>query len=62
MAPLCIFWTMSKERNLLTFDNEGLPIQILKNSFICNLWSWSKVFVDMNLNSLVNFIDWLGSK
>ena len=61
-GPLCIFWTMWKERNLIVFDNEELSIQILKNSFLCNLWSWSRVSVDMCPVSLVSFIDWLGSK
>ena len=61
-ASLCIFWTVWKERNLIVFDNEELSIQILKLVFICNLWSWFRVFVDMWLVSLVSFIDWLGSK
>ena len=43
--------------NMLAFDNEELLIQRLKNSFVCNLWSWSRVSVDMNLISLVSFID-----
>ena len=33
-APLCIFWTMWKKRNLIVFDNEELSIQRLKNSFV----------------------------
>ena len=37
VPPLCIFWTMWKERNLIAFDNEELSIQRLKNSFVCNL-------------------------
>ena len=62
VALLCIFWTMWKERNLLAFDNAELSVQMMKNSFICNWWSWSRVFVDMNPFSLVSFIDWLNSK
>ena len=61
-ALLCIFWIAWNERNLIVFDNEGLSIQRLKNSFVCNLWSWFRVFVDMCPVSLVSFIDWLGSK
>ena len=41
-APLCLFWTVWKERNRIVFDNEVLSIQRLKNSFICNLLSWAK--------------------
>ena len=55
-GPLCIFWTVWKERNLLSFDNEELSIQRLKNSFVCNLWSWFRVSVDMNHFSLVSFM------
>ena len=53
---------MWKEKNLIAFDNEELSIQRLKDSFVCNLWSWSRVFVDMSPISLVSFIDWLDSK
>ena len=36
---LCIFWTVWKERNRLTFRGGVLNIQKLKNFFVCNLWS-----------------------
>ena len=61
-TPLCIFWTVWKKRNLIVFDNEELSIQRLKNSFVYNPWSWSRMSVDMCSISLVSFIDWLGSK
>ena len=44
------------------FDNGELSIERLKNSFVCNLWYWSSVVVDMTPMSFVSFIDWLGSK
>ena len=28
-----------KERNMLVFDNAEFLVQMMKNSFICNLWS-----------------------
>ncbi|KAL6345797.1 hypothetical protein AAG906_017549 [Vitis piasezkii] len=60
MAPLCIFWSVWKERNLLAFGNEVLSIQRLKHSFVCNLWSWVRVFIVLSLRSLVSFFEWLG--
>ena len=60
-APLCLFWTVWKERNRIVFYNEALSIQRLKNSFVCNLFSWSKSCLDGEPRSLINFVDWLGS-
>ena len=61
-TPLCIFWNVGIERNMLAFDNVELLVQRLKNSFVCNLWSWSRVFVDVGPTSLISFINWQGSK
>ena len=60
MAPLCIFWSVWKERNSLAFGNEVLSIQRLKHSFVCNLWSWVRMFIVLSPRSLVSFIEWLG--
>ena len=62
MTPLCIFWTVWKERNMLAFDNEELSFQKLKNSFVCNPWSLVRVPIVLSASLLVSFIDWLGSK
>ena len=45
-ALLCLFWTIWKERNRIVFDNEVLSIQKMKNSFVCNLFSWAKFCLD----------------
>ncbi|RVW39045.1 putative ribonuclease H protein [Vitis vinifera] len=58
-APLCLFWTMWKERNRIAFDNEALLIQRLKTSFVCNLFSWTKSCLDGEPHSLIHFVDWL---
>ena len=62
MASLCIFWSVWKERNLLAFGNEEFSLQRLKYSFVCNLWSWVRVFIVLSPSSLVSFFEWLGSK
>ncbi|KAJ9678923.1 hypothetical protein PVL29_020968 [Vitis rotundifolia] len=60
-APLCIFWAVWKERNMIAFDNEELSIHRLKNSFVCNLWLWTKSVVNEGPLPLINFFDWLGA-
>ena len=50
---LCIFWPVWKERNRLTFGGgRSLAIQKLKNSFVCNLWSWARVYIGEESSSL----------
>ena len=56
-APLCLFWTVWKERNRVAFENEDFFIQRSKYSFVCNLWSWSKLCIAEGPNSLINFFE-----
>ena len=62
VAPSCIFWAVWKERNKITFDNEELSMNRLKNSFVCNLWVWFKSVVNEGPLSLLGFFDWLGAR
>ena len=59
-AHLCLFWTIWKERNRKSFENVELSIQRLKYLFLCNLLTWTKLFIGERLMSLIDFIDWLG--
>ena len=59
--PLCIFWTVWKERNRLAFRGGVLNIQKLKNSFVCNLWNWAKVYLGEESFSLIGFLEWIAS-
>ncbi|RVX10222.1 LINE-1 reverse transcriptase-like [Vitis vinifera] len=56
--PVCIFWTVWKERNRLAFRGGSLDIQKLKNYFVCNLWSWARVYMGEESSSLLLF--WSG--
>ncbi|KAJ9692984.1 hypothetical protein PVL29_011901 [Vitis rotundifolia] len=58
---LCIFWTVWKERNRLAFRGGHLDIQKLKNSFVCNLWSWARVYMGEETSSLLDFLEWLAA-
>ena len=60
--PLCLFWSVWKERNIIAFENEEFSIQRMNFFFVCNLWSWSKSCIDEELLPLINFFDWLGSR
>ncbi|WKA02253.1 hypothetical protein VitviT2T_020466 [Vitis vinifera] len=59
--PLCIFWTVWKERNRLAFKGGELHIQKLKNFFVCNLWGWSRLDIGEDSISLLGFLEWLAS-
>ena len=59
--PLCIFWTVWKEMNRLAFRGGSLAIQKLKNSFVCNLWSWARVCIGEESSSLLGFLEWLAA-
>ena len=47
---------------MIAVDNVELLVQKMENSFVYNLWSCSRVHVDIDPISLVSFINWLGSK
>ena len=55
VAPLCLFWAIWKERNRIAFENEELSIHRLKNSFVCNLWLWTKSVVNEGPLPLFSF-------
>ncbi|RVW50768.1 hypothetical protein CK203_076804 [Vitis vinifera] len=53
------FWTVWKERNRLAFRGSLLAIQTLKNSFVCSLWSWAKLYRGEESSSLLGFLEWV---
>lgn len=60
-APLRMLWIVCKVRNRIDFDNVDLLVQKMENSFLCNLWFWTRVSIEERPNSLMSFIDGLGS-
>ena len=58
----CLFWTLCRVRNRLSFENEGTNDQKIKANFVTNLWAWANVFREDKTNSVVEFITWLGSR
>ena len=59
--PLFIFWTVWNERNKLAFRWDSLTIQTLKNSYVCSLWSWVRVYMEEESSSLLGFLEWLAA-
>ena len=45
------------KRNKRSIENVELSIQRLKYLFLCNLLTWTKLFIDERLMSIVDFID-----
>ena len=62
VGPLCIFWTVWKTRNKIAFEEEVLSIQRLESSFVYFLWSETKLFIKDGPSTLVDFIDWVGTR
>ena len=61
-APLCLFWAVWMERNRIAFDNEDFSVHRLKNSFVWNLWVWTKSIVNEGPLPLLSFFYWLGAR
>ena len=49
------------ERDRIAFNNEDFSVHKLKNSFVCNLWLWTKSIVNEGPLPLLSFFDWLGA-
>ena len=60
VAPLCLFWTVWCERNIVVFDNKAFSPYRLKCLFICNFWSWSNLYSGDRDRSLLDFLNWMG--
>ena len=57
--PLCISWTVWKERNRIAFREGSLAVQRLKNSFVYNLWIWNRLYLGEEASLLIGFLEWL---
>ena len=57
--PICIFWTVWKEKNRIAFRKEILHVQRLKFSCVHNLWRWNSLYLGEEASSLIGFLEWL---
>ena len=59
-APLCLFWTVWKERNSRVFHDKGIGFKGLSSLFF-DLWGWVNMFIVSKAISFVDFVYWLGT-
>ena len=55
-APLCLFWTLWRERNRVGFENSVTSAQRTKATFLSNIQSWANLYRVDNMNSLLDFL------
>ncbi|RVW89084.1 LINE-1 retrotransposable element ORF2 protein [Vitis vinifera] len=61
-APLCLMWTIWKERNRRAFDDIERNDQDIKSIFLYTFVNWVRVYIEEHTLSLIDFIDWLATK
>ena len=61
VAPLCLFWSIWRERNRRAFENCESLDQTIKSSFLYNFWDWVTLYIGDGSMLLLDFVNWLGS-
>ena len=62
VGPLCLLWVIWKARNKIAFEDSVLSLQRLKTSFVYLLWSETKLWIKDGPSTLIDFVDWVGSR
>ena len=61
-VPVCLFWIVWHNRNMLFFENRATSDQRTKIFFLSKLWTLANTHSVDNMNYLVDFLTWLGSR
>jgi hypothetical protein len=56
IVPVCLMWTIWKERNQRTFEDVSILDRQILEGFILTLFDWSRVWGFSNSTSISNFI------
>ena len=59
VAPLCLMWTLWKERNGRVFNDVERSDQTIKHSFLYTILNWARVYLKDHTLSMFDFIAWL---
>ena len=57
-----MFWALWRKRNRRAFDNFENMDPTIKNSFLYLFWDWVKLYIEDGSLSLLDFVDWVGSR
>ena len=58
-GPLCLMWTLWKERNGRAFNDVEWADQTIKYSFLYNFVNWARVYMEDHALSMADFVYWL---
>ena len=61
VTPLCIFWSIWRERNRRAFEDKECLDQSFKSYFFFTYFGIGLVYIGDSITSLIEFVDWLGS-
>jgi hypothetical protein len=57
MAPLCLMWTIWKERNARCFEDTELTMVELSNRFLRLLFQWAEVLNIIQVSNMQQFVE-----
>ena len=46
----------------MVFENEVTSVHKIKANFVTNLWTWANLYSVDNMNSVLDFLIWMGSR
>ena len=61
-TPLCLFWILWHEKNRVVFENEVTSVHRIIANFVTNLWTWANLYSVDNMNFVLDFLTWMGSR
>lgn len=59
LIPLCIFWSIWKERNCIAFRDGIIVVQKLKCYFVYRLWN--RVYLGNEVTTPFDLFEWMAS-